>query len=345
MAYEKPVRCRWESRPAATALSNLASEAMSVASIIVINWNAATFLPSCLEALLAEVGDRDEVLVVDNNSTDESVGLVRSGFPSVKLICNNHNLGYAGGANVGLRTARGNMLILLNPDVQVQRGWLTVLKDAFRDRRVGVVGCKLLYPGGDVIQHAGGTIDWPTALPDHHGYRERDEGQWDQPREVDYVTGAALALRRDILDRVGFFDADFYPAYFEEVDFCTRVREANYRVLYVPGAVAIHFEHASLGAQSYRYYSLFHRNRLRFVLKHVAPEQFVGVCVTAERELLALDLSMNERLGLAGAYLAAVLAYPDLYLHRWAGWRGGSCAMDVVLAALSALRVEVWTSR
>lgn len=327
------------------ALLSLASKTMNVVSIIVINWNAATFLSSCLEALLTEMGNRDEVLVVDNNSTDESVGLVRSSFPSVKLICNNHNLGYAGGANVGLRAARGHTLMLLNPDVQVQRGWLSRLKDALRDRQIGVVGCKLLYPGGDVIQHAGGIIDWPTALPDHHGYRERDEGQWDERREVDYVTGAALALRQDVLDRVGFFDEDFYPAYFEEVDFCTRVREANYGVLYVPEAVAIHVEHASLDAQSYRYYSLFHRNRLRFVLKHVAPEHFVEMFVAAEREFLAQGLPLNERLGLAGAYLGALLDYPGLYLRRWASSQGSSCPMDVVVTALSTLRMEVWTPR
>ncbi len=316
---------------------------MIKASVIVINWNGEAFLKSCLTALLTEIGYQDEILVVDNNSTDKSVELLCSHFPDVELICSSHNLGYAGGANVGMEAARGDVLVLLNPDVRVHKGWMDELKDALQDQRVGVVGCKLLYPGGERIQHAGGVIDWPTAQPNHRGYGQNDEGQWDCRGDVDYVTGAALALRRTMLDRVGFFDEGFYPAYFEEVDYCTRVRRAGYRVLYVPKAVATHFEHASLETRSYRYHRLFHRNRLRFLLKHLAPLKFVGASAAAERELLARDIPLNERGGLAGAYLEAIVAYPTLFRHHWADEGKKSIdQMDAVLKALSDLRAKVW---
>jgi GT2 family glycosyltransferase len=304
---------------------------MTSASIVVINWNGALFLDVCLKALLAQVTAEDEIVVVDNNSTDNSVPLLRSHFPDVKVICNERNLGYAGGANTGLRAATGDVLILLNPDIQVHEGWLAALKDALKDERVGVAGCKLLYPGDEIIQHAGGIINLPMALPDHYGYRQRDEGQWNQTREVDYVTGAALALRRCVLDEVGFFDQGFHPAYYEEADFCLRVRRAGYQVLYVPKAVATHHEHSSLEESSYNYLHFFHRNRLRFVLKHLSPGEFISSCVTAEREWLAEGTHLNERHALTGAYLEAILAYPDLYLKHWSGDFDqpsvGDCAM------------------
>lgn len=317
---------------------------MTPTSIIVINWNGAAFLERCLQALLDQTSLQDEIMVVDNDSTDNSVELVRSHFAGVKLYCNERNLGYAGGANVGLRAAQGEMLILLNPDVQVHTGWLSALKEVLGDKRVGVAGCKLYYPGNEIIQHAGGIINFPLALADHYGYRQRDAGQWDQEREVDYVTGAALALRRDLLDEVGLFDEEFAPAYYEESDFCFRVREAGYQVLYVPRATATHHEHAALGEQSDRYFGYFHRNRLRFVLKHRGPQYFLTDLMPAEREWLQARASLRERMILPRVYLATMLAYPSLYLERWPS-HGGRETDDVyaVLEALSSLRNQVWS--
>jgi GT2 family glycosyltransferase len=312
---------------------------MTSASVIVINWNGAAFLNVCLESLLAEAAAEDEIIVVDNASTDNSVELVRSHFPDVRLLCNKRNLGYAGGANVGLRAARGDVLILLNPDVQVHAGWLITLKDTLKDKIVGIAGCKLLYPGDEIIQHAGGIINFPLALADHYGYRQRDDGQWDQEREVDYVTGAAFALRRDILNEVGFFDEKFYPAYYEEADLCFRVRGAGYRILYAPGAVATHYEHALLEERSCNYLHFFHRNRLRFVLKHLSPGEFISSSVPAERERLAQGLPLNERRALSCAYLLMMMAYPDLYLDYWGGELD---QMNAVVGALGELRAQVW---
>ena len=318
---------------------------MMPASMIVINWNGATFLRGCLEALLVQATDGDEIIVVDNNSTDHSVKLLRTDFPETKLLCNERNLGYAGGANVGLRVAQGEVLVLLNPDVQAHAGWLAALRDVLKNERVGVAGCKLLYPGDEVIQHAGGVINFPLATPGHYGYRQRDEGQWDQEREVDYVTGAALALRRDVLGKVGFFDEGFYPAYFEEVDFCFRVREAGYQVRYVPGAVATHHEHASLQEGSVGRHSLFHCNRLRFVLKHCGPQRFLDDFVPAEIQWLKGSIAPNERTALSHVYLISMLTYPRLYLDWWAGRGGGKVdAVCTVLEAIADLRNRVWVS-
>ncbi len=308
------------------------------ASLIVINWNGAAFLDACLRALQSQVTPQDQIIVVDNRSIDASVELVRSRFPHVALICNARNMGYAGGANVGLRAARGDVLILLNPDVEVQAGWLVALKAACNDERIGVAGCKLLYPGGEIVQHAGGIINFPLATADHHGYRQRDEGQWDQPCEVDYVTGAALALRRDVLDTVGFFDEEFYPAYYEEVDFCFRAREAGYAVRYVPQAVAIHHEHAVVGEESDLYLRCFHRNRLRFVLKHRGPRYFLDELVPAETAWLRSNAAPRFRCALGSVYLALILACPVLVKYGKHFGQVKDEEMNALLDALADLR-------
>jgi GT2 family glycosyltransferase len=314
---------------------------MTSASLIVINWNGAAFLDVCLHALLAQATAEDEIIVVDNYSTDHSLELVRSSFPHVKLICNQRNLGYAGGANTGLRAARGEVRVLLNPDVKVHAGWLSALKATLEDKRIGVVGCKLYYPGGKMIQHAGGIIRFPLATADHYGYRQHDEGQWDHAREVDFVTGAVLALRRDILDAVGFFDEGFYPAYYEEVDYCFRVRRAGYGVRYTPQAVATHHEHASLQAGSPRYLRLFLRSRLRFVLKHCETQDFLEGFVPAEtRRLLERAVSPNERQILPQIYLEAMLTYPHLRLD-FGPADGAQDDVQAVLKALTRLRYQV----
>jgi GT2 family glycosyltransferase len=302
---------------------------MTSASLIVINWNGAAFLAACLQALLAQVTAKDEIIVVDNDSTDHSVELVRAHFPGVQVLCNARNRGYAGGANTGLRAARGDVLVLLNPDAEVHDECLAVLKGALQDKRVGIVGCKLYYPGGEVIQHAGGIINFPQATADHHSYRQHDNGQWNQEREVDYVTGAALALRRDILDEVGFFDEGFYPAYYEEADYCFRVRRAGYDVRYVPQAVATHHEHTALGEKSYHYLRYFHRNRLRFVLKHRGPGYFLDDFVPAELDWLA-KMPLRARYVLNNVYLDVMLDYPK-YHHD-------QSEINAVLQALGNLR-------
>ena len=313
------------------------------ASLIVVNWNGAAFLDACLQSLLSQVTPQDQIIVVDNNSTDSSVELVRSRFPQVALICNARNLGYAGGANVGLKTAQGDVLVLLNPDVEVHAGWLTAFKEACSDERVGVAGCKLLYPGDEIIQHAGGIINFPLATADHYGYRQRDAGQWDRACDVDYVTGAALALRRDILDTLGFFDEGFYPAYYEEVDFCFRVRGAGYAVRYVPEAVATHHEHAAVGEESDLYRRCFHRNRLRFVLKHRGPRYFVDELAPAEMAWLRANRSVRFTRVLGGVYLESMLAGPALCIAYGGGLGAvGDDLIDALLGALTGLRDQMW---
>ncbi len=272
-------------------------------SVIIVSFNSSQWLTACIAGVLEAGITPERVLVVDNASDDGSAQLVRERYPGVRIIENGVNLGFAGGANLGLRAVGTDLAVILNPDVIVRPSTLPALADALAsDSRVAVAGCKLLYPDGRTIQHAGGTLSHPLALAEHLGYGEVDRGQFDEVREVEYVTGAAFAIRRSVLDEVGYFDEGFYPAYVEEADLCHRVRQAGYKVLYVPRAVAIHYEAVTAGKHSLQQLHFYHRGRLRFVLKHFSDEQLWGGFFPAELQRLSQVGSSRELEAVQKAY-------------------------------------------
>ena len=271
---------------------------------VIVSYNSSRWLPACLDALA-----RSELpvapVVVDNASTDGSAALVATHYPHVTLIRCDHNFGYGGAANVGFERATEGRALLLNPDVVVEPGTVGALVAGLdSDPRIAVVGAKLLYPDGVTIQHAGGVLSDPLAIPDHRGYRQRDEGQWDEPADVDYVTGALLAIRLEAFPRGRWFDEGFYPAYFEESDLCRRALAAGWRVVYWP-ARAIHHESVTLEPNSAAYFEPFHRNRLRYVLKHCPADQLWSAFLPAELARLAVVQPPAELRALRLAYEAA----------------------------------------
>lgn len=279
------------------------------ATVIVVTWNGKRFLEACFSSVLKQTYAHYNVLLVDNASQDGSADFVAQRFPMVKVIRNEKNLGFPGGMNIGLRHADGEILALLNDDTEVQEGWLAELVKAIEvDEKVGIAGCKILYPDGRTIQHAGGFIDYPLGFGRHYGYKEVDQGQYDEKREVDYVTGAAMAIRRSLLEEIGGFDEAFFPAYFEDVDLCLRARRAGYKVLYVPSAVVIHHEGGVLGKDLFKQLPAFHRNRLRFLTKHCSLAQLLEEFIPAEREWLEKDASPAELLPVGRAYLEGSLS-------------------------------------
>jgi GT2 family glycosyltransferase len=274
------------------------------ASIIIPVWNGREYLPDCLDALLAQEFPHFEVIVVDNASGDGSADFIAEHYPEVQIIRNKHNLGFAGGCNVGLRAARGDVLVLLNQDTRAFPDWLGFLVRDLQKSEIGVVGCKSLYPDDKTIQHAGGWIQWPLALAHHYGQGEQDVGQWDEARPVEYVTGAAIAFRRDVLEHVGFLDEEFWPGYFEDADFCFRIREAGYIVWYNPQAVVVHEETTSIDFEMIS--QAYQRGRLRFLLKHLSPDRFLEEFVPAEQQYQPDAIRGRESLPLRLAYLEAI---------------------------------------
>ena len=290
---------------------------MTLASVIIPVWNGAAELPACLAALMEQSHIPVEIIAVDNASTDGSAGWIAAHYPDVQLVRNSSNLGFGGACNLGLAQAKGDVLVLLNQDTVVQPNWLAALVAVLEEYPdVGIVGSKAHYANG-TIQHAGGIVDAQGGGA-HIGYRQVDQGQFDRLVDVDYVTGASLAMRRKLYDEIGGFDPAFHPAYLEDVDLCWRARAAGWRVVYAPQSVLVHNERSVAAVPDHDGMLLFHRHRLRFVCKHWPEARLRDEFLPTERAWLSGLGPGGERLIAAvhHAYLAQLLNLGEL-----AGWR------------------------
>ena len=298
---------------------------------VILNWNGRAWLEACLTALLAQEYPIAGVVLVDNGSTDDSVPFVRARFPSVAVLANGGNVGFAAGNNAALRDLTTDCALLLNPDVILSPGCVAALAATLAvDPTIAIAGCKLWYPDGATLQHAGGYITRPQAMPGHYGVGERDVGQCDTARDVEYVIGAAAAVRRTALECIGLFDEGYF-LYYEDGDLCARARAAGYRVVYEPRATAVHVESAVAVRGSFSYFQRFHTGRWRYLLKQFSAAELLGETLPAEMAWLG-RIDADERRAVALAYVATRHALPDI---RYA--RGGSDPLpDETWATLAA---------
>jgi GT2 family glycosyltransferase len=280
---------------------------------LVLSWNGLPYLAPCLDALLRQSHPVDDILVVDNASADGSPDLVTARYPAVRLIRNPINVGVAAGWNIGVNAALGNLLAFINQDVVLAPTWVAEVIRAFSSNsRIGIVGSKLLYADDMTIQHAGGHVLPPRLATTHRGAQELDYGQYDSPSTVDYVTGAAFAMPRHLLVRVGLFDERFHPAYYEDVDMCLRVTRAGFSTLYWPHAVARHWESTSLGRATPAFYQAYHLNRFRLAFKEFPDPVSRRHFLVSELAWLSSNstISINESMALNLVYPAVLLEAP-----------------------------------
>ncbi len=212
-------------------------------SLIIPAYEKVIDVLQCLNSLQASATPPIECVIQDDASP--SIDL-RSVIPpyAASVARNEVNRGFAGNCNAGAARATGDILIFCNQDIlahaTLSQGWDKVIRAAFEDASVGIVAPRLLFPDGK-IQSAGGQID--ARLQPYHrclGYSNLDYWEVNTPEEVTWVTGAFLAIRRDIFRQVGGFDEAYSPSYFEDVDICLRVREAGFKVFYEPRVSFIH---------------------------------------------------------------------------------------------------------
>lgn len=284
-------------------------------SVVILNWNGRAWLEACLTALADQQPPPDRVVLVDNNSGDDSVAFTRERFPWVIVRENGGNLGFAAGNNIALRDDTAEVVVLLNPDVVLAPGALAALTDALADDpHIGIAGAKLWYPDGDTIQHAGGYITHPQALPGHYGIGQTDSPEYDIPRDVEYVIGAATALRRSMLDEIGLLDEGYF-LYFEDADLCARARRAGYRVIYWPATTGIHVESATAAKGSFGYLHRFHSGRWRYLLKHFPATEIIHETFPAEMAWLD-RLAPTERRAVSLAWLSTQRQLPQILAAR-----------------------------
>ena len=217
-------------------------------SVIVCAYNRYEETMSCLESVRRNT-DPDllaEVVLVDDASTERPLAEFVSSS-GVRVVRHHRNTGFLDAANDGASVASGRYLFFLNNDATVTPGWLEPLLERIEQPRVGAVGAKLVYPDGR-LQEAGGII-----FSDGTGWNlgrggNKDDLRYNFPREVDYCSGAALMVKRDLFAERGGFDRTFAPGYYEEVDFCFYLRSRGYRVLYEPRSTVIHHEGLTFGS-------------------------------------------------------------------------------------------------
>jgi GT2 family glycosyltransferase len=268
-------------------------------SIVIPVWNGASIIIECLASVFQNSGEKlFEVICVENASQDESASLIAQHYPQVKLLRQPVNLGFAGGVNLGIDAAQGDVFVLLNQDCYVKPGWLDHLADAMQAHpQWAVAGCTLYLADGS-IAHAGAYIVHPSA-EGAHVFEIEDR----QPHPVEYVTGAVFAIRRPAWEKIGRFDDGFYPAYYEESDFCYRARKLGFEIGYVPDAEVIHL----LSSREAHRYPLRHRTnhnraRYRFVIKHFSENELQAffdhertVLATVDSiEVIARTLAIRE---------------------------------------------------
>ena len=208
-------------------------------SVIVLNYNGRRWLEGCLTAASEQMDGRQELILVDNASTDDSVAFVIGQFPSVRLLVLDGNSGFARGNNMGAQIARGHYLAFLNNDTIPQSGWLSALRAAFdRDHTTGITTSRLVYlHDPSVIDSAGdGYLRAGGAFKHLHGAPSTVGGQ---SGEVFGACGAACMFRKEVFADLGGFDEDFFMVY-EDVDISYRARLLGYRCVYVADAVVHH---------------------------------------------------------------------------------------------------------
>jgi len=250
-------------------------------SIVIICWNDWNVIENCLRSIFEGTHETDfEVIVSDNGSTDGSVEKIRAQFPAVFIIENRANLGFAKGNNAGIRAARGEYVLILNPDTIIHDGSLDRwIRYAERNPEAGAFGCRVHNPDGTYQESA---RPFPTVrrsliaalylrplgyLGDAFASDTYQGWKGDTERKIDWQSGCCVMFRSRVLRLLNGFDERFFY-HFEEVDLCRRVWESGYTVYFTPEASITHLGGQSVGRFPLRFALETSRNRYRYFYKH-----------------------------------------------------------------------------
>lgn len=216
-------------------------------SVIILNYNVRYFLELCIKSVQTAVSTLDaEIIVVDNNSEDESCEMVKTLFPEVILIENKENFGFSKGNNIGVTRAKGEYLCILNPDTVVAEDtFISLLNFASNKEKLGIVSCKLINGAGNFLPESKRNIPYVNAafkkLYGNSNAYYANHLNKDEIGEVDILVGAFMLMRRNVFEKVGGFDEDYFM-YGEDIDLSYKVLKAGYKNYYVGSTTVIHFK-------------------------------------------------------------------------------------------------------
>jgi len=238
---------------------------------IILCYNGIQLTLDCLQSLYCQDYDNLQVMVVDNGSQDHTTEIIKHKFPQTVILENGENLGYAEGNNTGIKFAvqRGaDFIFLVNNDTWVSKECISSLVDVFQATPgVGAAG-PMVYAGeGDkIISSAGGAIEWGKAGAINVGMGEQDTGQY-KHRYVDFINGCGILVSKDVVKNAGMLDP-LYFMYWEETDWCMRIKKKGYSIIFEPASLMIHkapIESVDLGPTTLYYLT---RNRFLFFMRH-----------------------------------------------------------------------------
>lgn len=312
-------------------------------SVIIVNYNVRAFLENSLNSVMKALAGIDgEIIVVDNASDDGSIEMVRQKFPQVKLIVNDNNVGFAAANNAGIRIAKGDYLLLLNPDTILQENTITIMLNFLESNKdVGLAGCKILNPDGTLQLACRRSFPTPWVaftkiiglsalfpkIPLFGKYNLEYLAP-DKSYEVDAVSGSFMFLQRKVAEEVGGLDEQFFM-YGEDLDWCYRIKKAGWKIFYVHKTQVIHYKGESVRRSNIDEVKLFYEAMRLFVKKHfskglistgllsfgIAAREFAASISKSIRQLQApiLDFIFVNLSLLIGEYLwfGEILHFPS----------------------------------
>ncbi len=252
-------------------------------AVVILSWNGKKFLEQFLPSVVQHSSPQlCEVIVADNCSTDDSVAFVQANFPTVRIIQNQRNNGFAGGYNDALKHVKSPYYVLLNQDVEVTPNWVeAVIDEMERDKNIAAAQPKLrAFNQRDYFEYAGAS----GGYLDRNSYAfcrgrifneiEKDTGQYDDVKDIFWATGACMFVRSEIYWQAGALDEDFF-AHQEEIDLCWRIKNMGYRIIVAPASVVYHVGGGSLPQGNPRKTYLNFRNNLMMMFKNLSGSTLV----------------------------------------------------------------------
>lgn len=284
----------------------------SLVSIISVNYNHSHVTDAMLDSIaLHNMYAPIEIIVVDNGSKENPVPAWQQKYPHVTFIRSEENLGFAGGNNLGTRYAKGDFLFFVNNDTEFTPGLVETLVDTLKKHpECGIVSPKIrYYDKPDMLQYAGFTpMNYYTARNSCIGQFETDKGQYDNlTGETGYIHGAAMMMPRAAMDKAGLMPENYF-LYYEEMDWCEKIKRAGYTIRINMQALIYHKESISVGAKSAMKEFFMNRNRLLFIRRNcgLMTRSIFWVyflCVVTPRNILSY---MREKLPFTGVLLKSI---------------------------------------
>jgi GT2 family glycosyltransferase len=241
--------------------------------IILLNYKGVKDTIECVKSLEKISYKNLHIIIVDNHSQDGSYEKLKNSLDSKHIIIEaKANGGFAKGNNIGIDYALKmgcDYILLLNNDTLVEKDFLTELVNCYEVHKdAGIVGCKILYESKrDLIWYAGGEINLKRFYGFHYGEGQKDSGEFNREKEISFTTGCVMLIGRDVLEKVGKLPEEYFM-YYEDVDYCLTVQEAEYKIYYCPSAVVYHKVSASSGGEASAFAIKWNtRNRIIFMNK------------------------------------------------------------------------------